>query len=283
MGKFPAVLKGAVLRPLLKKANLTLTLLNYHPVSNLSFLSKVIERCVCPQLVSFSKSSNNMEPLQSAYRTNHSTETALLKVQTDILDAIDNKSVMCLVLLDLSAAFNTVNHSILLNRLKYHFGLGGKILQWIEDYLIGCTQRVIIDNDGEGEPRAESSKTTLSQGVPQGSVLGPVLFLLYTAPLGDICHRHRILFHSYADDQQTYLSFKPSVENSRETCITNLQNCIDEIRSWMRVNLLKLNDSKTEFIILGTQQQLNNVPYTTIKIGEDHINPSSSVRNLGFY
>ena len=96
-----------------------------------------------------------MEPLQSAYRTNHSTETALLKVQTDILDATDNKSVMCLVLLDLSTAFNTVNHSILLNRLKYCFELGGKILQWIEDYLTGCTQRVIIDNDGEGEPRLE--------------------------------------------------------------------------------------------------------------------------------
>ena len=176
---------------------------NYCPLSNLSFLSKVIERCVCPQLVSFSKSSNNMEPLQSAYRTNHSTETALLKVQIDILDAIDNKSVMCLVLLDLSTAFDTVNHSILLNRLKYCFGLGGKILQWIEDYLTGCTQSVIIDNDGEGEPRAESFETTLSQGVPQRSVLGLVLFLLYTAPLGDICHRHRILFHSYADDQQT--------------------------------------------------------------------------------
>ena len=107
-----------------------------------------------------------MEPLQSAYRTNHSTETALLNVQTDILDAIDNKSVMCLVLLDLSAAFNTVNHSILLNRLKYHFGLGGKILQWIEDYLTGCTQRVIIDNDGERKSRVESLETTLSQGVP---------------------------------------------------------------------------------------------------------------------
>ena len=119
----------------------------------------------------------------------------------------------------------------------------------------------------------ESSETTLSQGVPQGSVLGPVLFLLYTAPLGDICHRHKIHFHSYADDQQTYLSLKPPVANSRETCITNLQNCIDEIRSWIRVNLLKLNDRKMEFIILGTQQQLNNVPETTIKIGEDHINP----------
>ena len=182
------------------------------------------------------------------------------------MDAIDNKSVMYLVLLDLSAAFDTVNHSIHLNRLKYHFGLGGKILQWIEDYLTGCTQRVINDNDGEGELRAESPETTLSQGVPQGSVLGPVLFLLYTAPLGDICCRHKILFHSYADNQQTYLSFKPSVANSRETCITNLQNCINEMRSWMRVNLLKLNDSKTEFLILGTQLQLNNVPDTTIKM-----------------
>ena len=80
-------------------------------------------------------------------------------------------------------------------------GLANDFANYFRDILTGCTQRIIINNDGEGEPRAESSETTLFQGVPQGSVLGLVLFLLYTAPLGDICHRHRILFHSYADDQ----------------------------------------------------------------------------------
>ena len=105
--------------------------MNYCPVSNLSYLSKLIERTVYNQITTYTESTDNLEKLQSAYHTTGSTETALPKVKTDLLSAIDNREVTCLILLDLSAAFDTVNHTILLNRLKYHFGVSGTALNWI--------------------------------------------------------------------------------------------------------------------------------------------------------
>ena len=135
-GVFSGNLKNALLRPLLKKATLEVTVLkNFRPVSNLSYLSKLIERVVCKQLTDFTAQSGNLEDYQSAYRQGHSTETALLKVKDDILAAIDNQEVMCLVLLDLSAAFDTVSHSLLLNRLQYWFGFTDTVLEWIGSYL----------------------------------------------------------------------------------------------------------------------------------------------------
>ena len=115
-GVFSSNLKNALLRPLLKEATLEVTVLkNFRPVSNLSYLSKLIARVVCKQLTDFDAQSGNLEDYQSAYRPGHLTETALLKVKDDILAAKDNQEVMCLVLLDLSAAFDTISHSLLLN------------------------------------------------------------------------------------------------------------------------------------------------------------------------
>ena len=121
--------------------------------------------------------------------------------------------------------------------------------------------------------------------VCQGSVLGPILFTLYASSLRDICRKHGACFHGYADDQQIYLSFKPSNSNtlSQDMCIAKLESCVRDIRLWMRTNLLKLNDDKTEFIILGTRQQLSIVGSPSIQIGNDDINCVTSVRNLGFY
>ena len=104
-----------------------------------------------------------------------------------------------------------------------------------------------------------SDSKSLSQAVPQGSVLGPIAFTLYTTPLGDICRAHDILFHLYADDQQVYLSFKPANKNAQSQCMTKLQNCIEDIRTWMSFNFLKLNDDKTEYIMFGTRHQLAKV------------------------
>ena len=150
--------------------------------------------------------NNLMEPLQSAYRLCHSTETALLKVKADILRSMDNQKITCLVLLALSAAFNTVDHKILLNHLENHFGIRAMALQWIESYLINWSQRVVIG--GTKTTGAKSESMSLKFGVPQGSVLGPILFTLYTCPLGQICAKH-VLYYLYKDNQQIYLTFKP--------------------------------------------------------------------------
>ena len=127
-------LKEAQLKPLLKKIDLEPVFTNYCPVSNLSYLSKLIERTVCNQIITYTESTDKLEKLQSAYHTNYSTETALLKVKTALLSAIDNKETTCLVLLDLSASIDAVNCTVLLNRLKYHFGVGSTALSWIGSY-----------------------------------------------------------------------------------------------------------------------------------------------------
>ena len=221
---------------------------------------------VYEQMVTHTKETGNLEDLQSAYRTNHSTETALLRVKTDIMQAIDDQEVVCLVLLDLSAVFDTVSHDLLLNHLYHCFCFGETVLQWIRSYLSDRTQRVVIDAN-EDQPQGASKQVMLKQGVPQGSVLGPILFSLYLSPLGDICHKHNVKVHGYADDLQNYLSLKLGIE----------------IRVWMCTNLLMLNDEKTELIMISTGQQLARAGNVVIQIGDDMICPTNAVRNLGFF
>ena len=226
-----------------------------------------------------------MEPLQSAYHNHHSTETALLKIQTDILDAMDNKSVTCLVLLDLSAAFDTVPHCELINRLKYRFGLGGVVLQWITNYLTDRTQCIVIDANGNDPTTGHSGFTSVKQGVPQGSSLGPKLFMMFLSPVGDICKKHNIIFHFYADDSQIYMTFKPALDGDKEEYLCNLENCIEEIKTWMATNYLKLNMGKTEFVVFGNKLQLTKVDATnmSIRVGQDTIQCKQTARNLGYF
>ena len=135
-----------------------MVLQNYRPISNLSYISKLIEGVACTQLMDFAKTSGNLEPLHSAYRAAHSTETTMLKVKMDMFNAIKDTKVMCLVLLDLSAAFDTVSHHLLLNCLKHHFSMNEKIIIGLSNYLQGCTQKVVLDGKAE---RAESDLVTL--------------------------------------------------------------------------------------------------------------------------
>ena len=139
-------------------------------------LSKTIERVIQGKLLKHAESTGNVEILQSAYKVNHSTQTTLLKVRTDILNAIQNKEVTCLILLDLSAVFNTIDHHLLLNHLKYRFGVEDKALQWIQSYLGFRRQRVVITREDCPEPVYPES-IPLAQGVPQGKVLGITLQL----------------------------------------------------------------------------------------------------------
>ena len=222
-----------------------------------------MEHIVADQIISHLNQHNLIEEKQSACRKFHSTETALLKVKTDIIKAMDNQEITWLILLDLLVAFNTIDHTILLNRLETTFGIKVTALKWIASFLTGRTQQVAIGDLGT-DLGATSDPVTLTFSVPQGSVLGPILFSLYTVPLGKICKKHHVFYHLYADDTQLYLTFKLNKNRSKEECIHSLENCINEIRDWMCINLLKLNDGKTEFIILGTQEQLQKISHINI-------------------
>ena len=236
---FSPELKRAFILPLLKKAILDCEILkNFRPVSNLSFLSKLIERIVCVQLVDHLKINDLYEVYQSAYRQLHSTETALLCVQNDLLQAVDTHGGAILVLLDFSAAFDTTDHHCLLHILESSFGIQGNVLAWFQSYLTGRTQTVHIK-------KCTSEPHELKYGVQQGSVLGPILFTIYTTPLGKLIRRHGLTSHLYPDDTQLYLAFKPSEPSSIDNNISRLEKCVEDIRAWMKLNLLKLNDDKT--------------------------------------
>ena len=141
-GYFPRTWKCALVRPLLKKDGLPPVFKNFRPVSNLAFVSKLVETCGCQANLN----CNNLFPVfQSAYRQNHSIETALLKVMNDILLNMNNQCVTLLILPDLSAAFDTVNHDTMLRRLEYSFGIQGKALSWFASYLSGRTQRIMVN------------------------------------------------------------------------------------------------------------------------------------------
>lgn len=195
-GTFPQALKSAVVKPLLKKTNLDpLVLNNFRPISNLSFLSKILEKLVFRQLNDYLNFNSTLEKFQSGFRLHHSTETALVKVVNDLRMNMDDNKLTILVLLDLSAAFDTVDHDILINRLQNCVGLSGSVLDWFRTYLSGRAFSVSL---GEHS----SANTSITCGVPQGYILGPVLFSLYMLPLGNIITEHGINFHSYADDTQ---------------------------------------------------------------------------------
>lgn len=173
----------------------------------------------------------------------------------------------------LSAAFDTVDHNILLLRLRNHLGLRDTALSWCKSYLSQRPQYVCIGN-------AISDPVVLDYSVPQGSVLGPQLFTIYTYPVRDIILRHRLQYHVYADDTQLYFSFKPD-QTVANSSIEILEKCIQEIRQWMQQNFLKLNDDKTEFLLFGSRQQLSKVSIPYIKIGDSKIFPASQARSLG--
>ena len=241
-GHFPSSLKTAVLSPLLKKANLDHEVLaNYRPISNLKVISKIIEKVVAVRLQKYLEANQLNEPLQSAYKPFHSCETALVRVYNDILVAIDKRHCVMLLLLDLSAAFGTMDHDILLTILYSKYSISGIALEWFRSHLTNRLQFALIE-----ECRSQSHE--LKCGVPQSSVLGPILYVLYTAPLADIPRFHEMQFHFYADDTQLYIYFSTSNDMELTNSITKIMECLSDIDKWMSINRLKLNKDKTELL-----------------------------------
>ena len=178
-----------------------------------------------------------------------------------------------LLLLDLSAAFDTVDHKILLGRLSSRLGIKGKALDWLRSYITDRTQLVKVDD-------ASSTVRPLHWGVPQGSVLGPMLYLLCTTPLGDIVREHGLSFHFYADDSQLYTSFACNDTSDLVAAKQRLENCVADINLWMTTNKLKLNNDKSEFLFLHSRFR-HSLPPPTISVGMENIRPSQQARNLG--
>ena len=274
-GVFPHHLKEAMVRPCLKKADLdSETLNNYRPISNLAFISKIIEKCVAKQLSHYLELNNLLSKFQSGYRKFHSCETATTRIHNDILIMCDARSKVVLLLLDLSAAFDTVNHSLLLKKLNTLYGINGKVLQWCKSYLTGRSFTVKINN-------TSSDTVTLTVGVPQGSILGPLLFILYTKDLETIALAHGFEIHLYADDTQLYLTFDSINSCNIEQRIID---CMCDIRLWMLKNFLKLNESKTDVIIISSKHD-SSENTTTLKINAEGTSSivNTDVKSLGIH
>lgn len=270
----PEAMKSAYITPLIKKPDSDASdPRSYRPISNLSVVSKLLERTVFGQLCDYLTKADLLPRLQSAYRAHHSTETAVLKVLTDILHAVDGGDLSVLALLDLSAAFDTVDHDILLKRLQISFGIGGVALDWFRSYLTGRVEHV-----RRGALRSASK--VVRYGVPQGSVLGPLLFILYTADLISLIEEHGFRPHLYADDTQIQGSCSP---DSASHLQSTLSECLDAVFNWMRANRLQLNTAKTEILWCSTSRRRHQLPTAAVRAGSDHVTPSSTVRDLGIF
>src|SRR6476469_5797948 len=271
-GTFPQQFKHALVSPLLKKHNLPPNdFSSYRPISNLNFISKTIERIIHTRLTTHLSTFPSLSSFQSAYRKFHSTETALLRIQNDLLLSINRQKVSALVLLDLSAAFDTIDHNILLSRLSSHFGITGSALNLLTSYLTNRSMSVVINS-------TLSPSSSVNIGVPQGSVLGQLLFSLYTSPISSIFSNSPVSFHLYADDTQLYISFSASDSTHR---LSILSSTLDSVHSWLTVNRLTVNPSKTEYLLIGTPQQRTKVMSSSINFHGTTLLPSSSARNLG--
>ena len=242
-------------------------------VSNLCFIAKILEKLVLSQVSSYLNSHNLYNTCQSAYRPGHSTETALLKVVNDLFLSLNKGNISVLALLVFSSAFDTIDHTILVHRLHTDFGFTDTVLQWFSSYLTDRTHYVSLCNHC-------SDFAPVHSGVPQGSVLDPILFTMYIKPLSAIIDSHSIIHHSFADDLQLQMSAPP---DRISELLHSMQSCISDVKAWATANMLKLNGSKTELMLVTSKRskRLHNLP-TSITIGNAQIPFKQSVKNLGF-
>ena len=236
----PVSQKRASMRPLLKKPTLDANdLSSYRPILNLSFVSKTIERVVDSRLTRHADLHSLLPTNQSAYRSKHSTETAVVSVHNELVYAVDSGHVGALVMLDLSSAFDTVDHDVMFSVLSARFGIHDKALEWLHSYFSYRSQVVSV---GESISTAQ----LLTCGVPQGSVLGPKTFVMYTEDGTDVFHSHRIFYHLYADDMQM---IEHCILSEAKAIVTSIQNCVSDVCGWCSSRQLQLNSSKTNYVV----------------------------------
>ena len=272
-GVFPISLKTSQVRPKLKKPDLDSNLfVNYRPIANIPFLSKVIEKLVAIQVHNYLNCHGLFPTLQSAYRKYHSTESALLRVTNDILRILDSQGKVILVLLYLSAAFDTIDHHILLTRLRTYFNFTETVLQWFSSYLMDRSQQVII-SDSKSSPRC------LEYGEPQGSILGPLLFTLYLAPLQDVILTHDLNCMFYAGDTQIYIAIKDP--DHSVVSVEILQACVNDVFAWNTQNMLKSNPGKSDILHFTSRFKKQPSSLETLMLANSTIGIKAKAKNLG--
>ena len=269
-GVFPEQWKKAIVIPIPKIPDPN-NPNDYRPISLLATLSKILEKVVAKQMLKYLEDNNLMELFQSGFRPNHCTATALLKVSDDIFSSIDAAEVSFLILLDYSKAFDTVNHKLLLAKLM-SMGFYGASLEWIGSYLSGRSQKV--KSNGQF-----SDWNFIHNGVPQGSILGPLLFTVLVADLrSSLSHTS---FHQYADDVQLKKSSK--VTDARNT-INNINSELENISNYSISNGLRLNYEKSKYMVIGSRQnvkKINNLDLPPIVLDEHILDREKNLKNLG--
>ena len=268
--KFPERWKKAIITPI-PKCEIPLQESDFRPISLLPTFSKILEKSANVQIVAYLQKHCLLDPYQSAYKKNHSTNTALLKITDDILDAIDDSNITLLIFLDFSKAFDTVNHKILIEKLKI-LGFQTETCEWINSYLSNRYQRVVV-----GEEKSDGIH--IENGVPQGSILGPLLFTILVSDM-----RRSIWegsYHQYADD--TDLLFETSVDNVNET-IATANNVLEKIETYCKDNFLNLNAGKSKFMFIGSKpaiKKLDSIVLNDLQINQTSLEGVKLGRNLG--
>lgn len=272
---FPDLWKVAIVRPIRKILNPT-SAKDLRPISLLPCLSKVLEKVVSQQFREYLELHSILPVAQSGFRRGHSTATALLDVVGSILEARDRGMGTLLVLLDFSRAFDSINASLLLSKLSF-YGCSSETIKWFSSYLHSRSQFVQVTNDEDGDILTSGSRV-VGRGVPQGSILGPLLFILYSADITNCLVNTR--FHLYADDLQLYLSFHP--ENTLEA-VQKINEDLDRIAVWSKKNSLVLNPKKSKFLVLGSRNCITKtVTYNLdLKIDGCPVEQVQEARNLG--
>lgn len=267
-------LKDSVVTPLLKKAGADPEVLaNFRPITGISYVGKLIERAVLPQIIQHMFLNRLHIPNQSGYKPGHSCETLLVRLVNDILLNMDDAKCTVLLLLDLSAAFDTVDHDILLDILSKEIGVSDTVLQWIRSFLKGRRQAIIING-------VKSGYRDNLFGVPQGSVLGPVLFNIYVRGLIRYLESFGFTVHGYADDHQVLKSFR--IEFQFATIRDSLPKCLELVSLWMKKFFLKLNAGKSQLIVFTPDSQHSQLLVKRLFLEDGSVLPvTSEATNLG--
>ena len=266
---FPDSLKCAIIKPIFKDGNQN-EITNYRPISILPILSKIFERAAANQIVHFLEENHLLSKNQHAYRKFLSTTTCLFELITKIHTNLDKKILTAIASLDLSKAFDSINHDFIIEKLQ-NLGMDLSVTQWINSYLKNRKQATKFSNFISKEESVES-------GVPQGSILGPLLFLCFTNDLPEYLEKYCTVF-SYADDTQLLVEAKNSDELQQK-----IEAVVDAAQNWYNNNFMKNNTSKTEIIVFNPTKDPCNISLKTEENGKEKIiTPKRKIKILGVF